>query len=113
MYVFDSGRRGRVSVRSLWVSRQQFPVLAPASLSSLNIVSLRSYSSSVYAARSTRLNPPASTISLYLKYGRNSESCQIQISEAAGGPGECAQPSSEPGQTAGQCTTGQGADQTV
>ena len=40
MSVFDSGRRGRVTVRSLWVSRQQFPVPARASLSSLNITSI-------------------------------------------------------------------------
>ena len=33
MYVFDSGRRGRVAVQSLGVSRQQFPVPAPAAAS--------------------------------------------------------------------------------
>ena len=37
---FNSGWRGRVTVRSLWVSRQQFPVPARASLSSLNITSI-------------------------------------------------------------------------
>ena len=95
---------------SSFLPQLQQQLVSGLSLSPLNIVSLGSYLSSVRVARSTRLNPPATTISLYLKDGRNSETRQIQISEAAGCLGECPQPSRDAGQAAGQWRyLGQGA----